>query len=142
MSTSDSLVNKELARALKGLKAESGLTLDQLESRSGMSKSTVRRILKGETDITMVNVAALTGAMGETPDRALTRTFEKLDYNDAYLDAVERIRGRSMSDVPENITSLDQKRAAAALDRANVEGTERIAADVNEEADYDEPEAP
>lgn len=142
MSTSDSLVNQALAKVLRGLKAESGLTLDDLEERSGLSKSTVRRMLRGTGDISMTGLTALTAAMSSTAEKALSRVFADLDYDTAYQDAVGRISGRQMSDVPESIASLDQKREAALLDAAHIDGTERIAADINDEADHDEPEAP
>lgn len=142
MSTSDSLVNQGVARALKGLKSESGLTLNQLEELSGLSKSTLRRILRGSTDISWTSVTAMAGAMGTTPERVMARAFEDLAYDEAYKDAVERIAGRQVSDVPVNIIDMEEKRAAAHLDKNHIDGSEPLAADINDEADHDEPEAP
>lgn len=142
MSTSDSLMNQAVARALRGLRGEAGVTLDEVAEVSGLSLSTVRRNMKGSTDINATNLAALAGAMGTTPDEVLARVFRNLDYEEALADAIARISGRKVSEVTDNIIDMDEKRAAARLDQQHTDGTGLVAADINEEIEHDEPESP
>ena len=142
MTTADSEINKAVAAQLRARMGLLGMTQKDLINESGLSTSTVSRILSSKTDISLTNLTVLARAMGTHADAILDDAFEHVGYDRAYEDAVIRVTGRKMSDVSENITSLDQHREARMLDEALQDGTEQIAADVNEEADHDEPEAP
>ena len=55
-----------LAARLKGLRTESGLTLDQLASRSGVSRSMISLIERGESSPTAAILDRLAGSLGVT----------------------------------------------------------------------------
>lgn len=66
MENEDQIVDIATAARLRALRAESGLTLDQLAQQSGVSRAMISRIERGETSPTAVLLARLVTALGHT----------------------------------------------------------------------------
>src|SRR4051812_49199745 len=68
----DDDINQRIARRVAGLRAHGGLSLDALAARSGVSRSTISLIERGETSATAVVLEKLAAGLGV----ALAALFE------------------------------------------------------------------
>ena len=65
-------INRRIAHRVSALRAERGLSLDALAARSGVSRSTLSLIERGETSATAVILEKVAGGLGV----ALAALFE------------------------------------------------------------------
>jgi transcriptional regulator with XRE-family HTH domain len=73
MSSNDEILNNRIARRVKSLRGECGLSLDSLAERSGVSRSMISLIERAETSATAVVLDRVAAALGCT----LTAFFEQ-----------------------------------------------------------------
>jgi transcriptional regulator with XRE-family HTH domain len=71
-STEPDDINRRIARRVAGLRAEAGLSLEALAAQSGVSRSTISLIERGETSATAVVLEKLAAGLGV----ALAALFE------------------------------------------------------------------
>ncbi|WP_270416406.1 helix-turn-helix domain-containing protein [Bifidobacterium pseudolongum] len=60
-------INEATAKALSAERAASGLTIKELSEESGIPERTLIRVLKGERDINMLQIAKLAPIYGMQP---------------------------------------------------------------------------
>lgn len=79
MKDNSESIDRHIARRVKGLRKECGLTLDELASRSGVSRSMVSLVERGESNPTAKLLEKLAAALGVT----LAAFFAEVTRSDA-----------------------------------------------------------
>lgn len=124
------LANLAMAATLRGERAKKGWTQEDLAARSGLNLSTLKRILKGERDINVNQIAALAEAFGVSPAKLVADATEELS---------------AMSAAAPTMSELEKKRIAKQAEAQSkttdqLENENRRAATIDAELDTDEPD--
>lgn len=133
VNTKDTKINQAMGAELRAERSAVDITVEALASESGISVSTLKRVLKGSVDIGIPQIAAIAAALDAHRDHPITP-------QDLVRKAVERAGGYEvlMSEVSDsNVTQL-HPRSMTAEELDNYEGSR--AANFDEEASTDEPE--
>lgn len=82
-------LNGAVAAVLRGERAATGLTLDQLAEKSGISLTSVQRFLQAKRDINVAVLAALAEALDTTPEAVVAAAQERLARQTAGKYAIQ-----------------------------------------------------
>lgn len=109
-------LNLALAAELRGERVALGLTIADLIARTGIPKSTMLRVLSGERDINVTQLAQLAEAMGKTPEYFMRRAVERMGGMGALMSEAPAQNVRVLKSVDTLDTGeLDAAVAQAAL---------------------------
>jgi predicted transcriptional regulator len=61
-----------MAAEIRGERAASNLTIEQLSTASGVPLSTLKRILKGDIDVNVADLGAIAAALSEATEKPVT----------------------------------------------------------------------
>lgn len=141
----DSVLNQNVARALRFEADHAEMTHQQISDASGIPLVTVQRYFRGKFEMKVPALAAIAGALGTTPAQILKRAFDEGGEEKIYADLRERF-GANVSEGAAKVTDIESRRKAAEkLTAADVEAIQaggRAAASEDDDATRDEPEGP
>lgn len=138
MANSDTALNKATAEVLQAERAGASMTQEQLCEETGISLSTMRRILKGTVDIDVADLAAITVALNKHR-RTPTTPGEIIDAAVKLMGgqkALEEEYGRPLSDVPDNVSPIFKRVEDMTVDE--IEAIAKKAATLDAELGEDE----
>jgi transcriptional regulator with XRE-family HTH domain len=133
-----SAMNRALAAEIRAERGAKQITVRDLADQAQMAVSTLNRVLAGERDINITQMALLAHALDTTPESLVRKAVERAGGVEVLVEEVAASRQSSgeVSDVAGNVTPIRKRPEDLTTDE--IEAAARKAATRDAEMDTDE----
>ena len=125
-------VNKALADVIRGAYKQEGFTLPTLSAATGIPQTTIQRITKGNSPVTMGDLESIGKAVG----------IPAVELFELALKKADRDEMSAATGTPVSLDTKRKQRQAAEMPGGALENEMKKAATRDDELDTPEPEAP
>ncbi len=140
MAIRESKLNQAIAAELRAERAAANVSQQQITEVTGISRSTLRRTLAGEVEVSATDLVMVASALSVDAPLLLGRAITRAGGEEAAVsDARASFGGRDSSG--DELSVKRQQKAAADMTVEELEG-QRSAATKDPELDTDEPDLP